>query len=209
MNGISRKAGAVVAAGTLATVVGCHSGAAGERYKNYVDPCWPERYSTVARAEVLAPFQAQAANGTILDQTLWNYHFDANSDKLTAAGVEKLDYLARRRPAPDSKVYLQTARDVGFDGNAPEKLADGRRDLDQRRANMVQKYLAAVTAARPMSFEVQVIDPSDPGFGARYVGNAITTLPQQYTAVNAGAAAGGGGGQGGGGGGGGGQGGGR
>lgn len=199
MSTISRKAGAVVAAGALTAVTGC---AAGERYKNFVDPCWPERYSTVARAETLAPFQAQAANGVVLDQTIWNYHFETNGDKLTAAGVEKLDNLVRRRPAPDTNVYLQTARDVGFDGNAPEKLADGRRDLDQRRAAMVHKYLAAATAARPTTFSIQVIDPSEPGFGARYVGNAITTLPAQYTAVSPASggsgSAGGGGGAGGG-----------
>ena len=184
---------AAVAAGALGAG-GCMGGNSmlGERYKNAVDPCWPERYNAVARAEALAPFQAQALNGDVLDHTLWNYHFEAEGDKLTAAGLEKLDYLVRRRPAPEARLFLQTARDVNYDANAPQKGADKVRDLDQRRGASVQKYLAAATASRPMAFEVQVIDPSDPGFGAQYPANAIRQLPGQYKASRAGGGGGGG-----------------
>jgi len=44
-------------------------------YRDIVDPCWPERYNAVARHSVNDTFDAQALNGHILDQTLWNYHF--------------------------------------------------------------------------------------------------------------------------------------
>ena len=95
---------AALAAGTLATA-GCSHGERiheraderGERYRNLVDPSWPERYNHVARLETLAPFQVQAQNGQYLDQTVWNYHFEPATDKLTAAGVERLDYLVRKR----------------------------------------------------------------------------------------------------------------
>lgn len=193
---------AAAACGLVAT--GCHGGGErmglGERYRNAVDPSWPERYSHTARLETLAPFQVQAQNGMYLDQTIWNYHFEPATDKLTAAGIERLDYMVRKRGVPEGKVFLQTARDIGFDPNAAEKYADTRRDLDQRRAAAVHKYLAAQTAASPMAFEIQVHDPADPGFPAQFLGNAVRSLGTQYGANIGGGAggAGGGGGTGGG-----------
>lgn len=185
---------AVAACGLAA--VGCHGTRAerpglGERYRNFVDPSWPERYNHTARQETLAPFQIQAQNGAYLDQTVWNYHFEPASDKLSAAGIERLDYLARKRGLPDGKVYLQTARDIGFDANAPEKYADSRRDLDQRRANTIHKYLAAQTAAAPMNFEIQVHDPADPGFPAQFLGNAVRGLSSRYSTGQTGQGGGG------------------
>ncbi len=196
---------AAAACGLAAT--GCHSAdrraerpGLGERYRNAVDPSWPERYNHTARQETLAPFQVQAQNGMYLDQTVWNYHFEPATDKLSAAGIERLDYLVRKRGLPEGKVYLQTARDVGFDPNAPEKYADSRRDLDTRRAAMIHKYLAAQTAGSPTTFEIQVHDPADPGFPAQFLGNAVRSLGTQYGAnIGGGGGGGGGGGQGGGG----------
>jgi hypothetical protein len=187
---------AAVAAGGLATV-GC-AGAGnrtpiGERYRNAVDPSWPERYNHTARLETLAPFQVQAQNGAYLDQTVWNYHFEPATDKLSASGTERLDYLVRKRGSQDGRVYLQTARDVGFDANAPEKFADTRRDLDQRRAAAIHKYLAAQTAGSPITFEVQVHDPADPSFPAQYLGNAVRGLSAQYGSSLSGQGGGGGG----------------
>lgn len=189
---------AAAACGLVAT--GCHGAGSrtserpglGERYRNHVDPSWPERYNHTARAETLAPFQVQAQNGMYLDQTVWNYHFEPAGDKLSAAGIERLDYIVRKRGLPEGKVYLQTARDIGFDANAPEKYADTRRDLDQRRAAMVHKYLAAQTAAQPMAFEIQVHDPADPGFPAQFLGNAVRSLGAQYGSSIGGGGGGGG-----------------
>ena len=182
---------AAATCGLLAT--GCHSAdrraerpGLGERYRNAVDPSWPERYNHTARQETLAPFQVQAQNGAYLDQTVWNYHFEPATDKLTAAGIERLDYLVRKRGLPEGKVYLQTARDVGYDANAPEKYADTRRDLDQRRAATIHKYLAAQTAAAPMNFEIQVHDPADPSFPAQFLGNAVRGLTSRYGGTQSG-----------------------
>ncbi|CAN5428132.1 hypothetical protein BH11PLA2_BH11PLA2_11800 [soil metagenome] len=162
----------------------------GERYNNLVDPSWPERYNHVARLETLQPFQAQAVNGVTLGQTVWNYHFEVGSDKLTNAGQSTLDQFVQKRPAIDGRVYLQTTRDIGYDAATPEKYADTRRDLDERRAKAIQTYLAAQTASRPTAFEVQVIDPSNPAISARYSGAAVTALVGQYRA-NLGAGGGG------------------
>ena len=127
---------------------------------NAVEPCFPERYNHAARQAVIAPFAQQVNNGHYLTQTVWNYHFEAGTDKLTPAGLKKLDSLARTRPAPDPKVYIQTARDL----TAPVgTLADLRTDLDAKRAAAVQKYLAAQPAiGAPIAYEVYVHDAAVP-----------------------------------------------
>ena len=61
------------------------------------DPCWPDRYANKARAATVANFQPQVENGQILDQTVWNTHFEYRTDRLNGAGMDKLDQLARRR----------------------------------------------------------------------------------------------------------------
>src|SRR5438105_3544028 len=167
-----------------AVASGCRSG--GERYANAVDPCWPERYSHVARLETLQPFQSQAVNGHTLANAVWNYHFDVGSDRLTPAGLQTLDQFVTNRPSIEGRVYLQTTRDIGYDPNAPEKYADTRRDLDDRRAKAILKYLAAQTASRPMTFDVLVIDPSDPAISAKYGGAAVGQLVGQYKASGTG-----------------------
>jgi uncharacterized membrane protein YgcG len=171
----------------------------GERYSNAVDPCWPERYSAVARLETLQPFQAQALNGHTLANAVWNYHFEAGTDKLTPAGLQTLDQFVTNRPTIEGRVYLQTTRDIGYDPLVPEKYADTRRDLDERRAKAILKYLAAQTASRPMNFDVLVIDPSDPSFSAKYPASALSQLVGQYRASSGSSAGGGSGGTGGGG----------
>jgi hypothetical protein len=139
---------------------GCHG------YRDLVDPCYPERYEYAARQEVIAAIAPQVNNGHVLDQTVWNSHFEAGTDKLTAGGLEHLAYLARRRPCPDPMVYLQTAQDIRYDPAAPEKLAEARTSLDNRRIQAIQNYLNADTAGRHVSFEVLVHDPSEVGIAA-------------------------------------------
>ena len=74
-------------------------------YRDLVDPCYPERYNYQARQEVVASYTPQVQNGHVLDQTVWNYDFEAGTDRLTGGGLEHLAYLARRRPQPDPVVY--------------------------------------------------------------------------------------------------------
>src|SRR3954453_10883192 len=96
MNGFSAKAMTALA---LATAAAASQGCYG--YRDLVDPCYPQRYSFMARKEVKAALAPQVNNGHVLDQTMWNYHFEPGTDRLTAGGIEHLAYLARRRPAPD------------------------------------------------------------------------------------------------------------
>ena len=157
MNGFIKQTLALACLGTsLATLAGC------KLYDNWVDPCYPGRYEYEARGPVYETFGAQAANGHVLDQTVWNYMFDPGTDKLTAAGQMRLAYLARRRPQPDPHIWLQTAFDLPYNPAAPEKMVQARSELDQKRVVAIEKFLQVDTAARPTPFQVAVHDPSMP-----------------------------------------------
>jgi hypothetical protein len=137
-------------------------------YRDWVDPCWPERYNHTARREVVEAFAPQVQNGHILDQTVWNYMFEAGTDELNAFGRQKLDFFVRQRPAPDPNIYLQTAHDVSYNAAEPERFGEARRDLDLKRVAQVQKYLASQMVGRPMSFDVSIHDPYPVGVHAQY-----------------------------------------
>jgi outer membrane protein OmpA-like peptidoglycan-associated protein len=158
--------------------VGCvHTGSrepgqAGDRYRNFVDPCYPERYQHAARQAVVAPFAQQVHNGHFLNQTVWNYHFEAGSDKLTPGGKEKLDSLARVRPSPDPKVYIQTANDLPQTADAADTVIEARNALDAKRAQAIQKYLATVPTGAPVSYEVYVHNAAVPGINSEFAARA-------------------------------------
>jgi hypothetical protein len=116
-------------------------GPIGDHWRNWVDPSYPERYNFAARESVVAPFAQQAANGHFLNQTVWNYYFETGTDRLTPAGIEKLDSLARTRPAPDPKIYIQTAHDIPTTPENVDKIIDVRAELDSKRAAAIQKYM--------------------------------------------------------------------
>jgi hypothetical protein len=134
-------------------------------YFDLVDPCYPERYNSMARHEVHDAFAPQVNNGHILDQTIWNFKFEYGSDKLTPGGLDHLAYLARRRPCPDTTIYLQTAQDIPYDPEHPEKFAEMRCELDTKRIQAIQKYLTAITCG-DKAFQVCVHNPGDPGMSA-------------------------------------------
>jgi hypothetical protein len=182
MNGFIRKAALGLCLGcSLGVLSGCH-----QSYRELVDPCWPERYNAQARQSVRDAFNAQAYNGHVLDQTVWNQHFEVNKDKLTKVGEDHLKYLSRRRPAPDPKVYVQTSHDA----------VGNRKALDEARVKAVQTYLTDLMAGRnmPMSFEVVVHDAPEPGIPARAAPSvfvrpalgASTTAPGQPGTVTTG-----------------------
>lgn len=154
--------GKVIAAlgwsGALAGLGGCYN------YRDVVDPCYPERYWHESRQGVQAAITPQVRNGHVLDQTVWNYHFEEGKDQLTVGGMERLNYIARRRPTADPMVFLQTAHDVRFDHAKPEELAPKRFELDQKRAAMVKRYLTAYASGSNLpEFEVQVHNPPEVG----------------------------------------------
>src|SRR5207237_4098769 len=79
--------------------------------------------------------------------------------RLTVAARAQRDTRVRRRPFPDPRIFLATARDFSYDAGNPEAYDRVRRDLDNRRSVAVQKYLSAQTAGRPTAFEIVLHDP--------------------------------------------------
>ncbi|MGL4554937.1 MAG: hypothetical protein ACRC33_27535 [Gemmataceae bacterium] len=130
--------------------------------KDLYDPCWPERYNTLARRSVNHAMAPQVMNGHVLDQTIWNYHFETATDKLTEGGLAHLQYVSRRRPCPDKTVYLATALDLRYDPACPDRYAGARQELDTLRVAAVQKYLTALNSGRPQEFDIKLHDPADP-----------------------------------------------
>lgn len=151
---------------------GCQAGGAtGGRIHNCYDVAWPERYNFAARQAVLAPFAQQAANGHFAEQTVWNWYFEPGSDKLNSAGMEKLDTLARSTPAPDPKLFLQAARDVGVTADNMDKVGAMRDDLTAKRAAAVMRYMATQPGT-PVAYSIDVYDAPTPGIYSVFSGNA-------------------------------------
>ena len=78
MNGFQAKMLSVATVAGGMFVTGCQSG---DGFK-HGDPCWPDRYANEARELTVASFQPQVDNGHILDQTIWNLHFEYGGEKL-------------------------------------------------------------------------------------------------------------------------------
>jgi hypothetical protein len=192
-------------AGLLTGAFGC-SWWGIESYHDLVDPCYPARYDYAARQEVIGAVAPQMSNGHVLDQTVWNSNFEVGTEKLTAGGLAKLTQLARRRPAPDAVVYVETSQDVPYDPANRDKFSQARKELDQKRAEAVQNFLLTYAGPRGLAFQVLVHDPNEVGISAvpaavsiaRSNGAAVGVLPAGGGAsvgggAGAGAPAGGGG----------------
>jgi hypothetical protein len=167
----------------LCSLAGCAG------YREIVDPCWPERYNALARQSVNDATNVQAANGHVLDQTLFNYHFEHDpktglaSDKLNAAGIEHLKYISRRRPAADTHIFLATAQDIpGLAGKPVDKAIAERNELDDRRKTSVQQYLALQTGGRQGAYQIEIHDPAEPYMAALGPTGSLN-LKQAYPVV--------------------------
>ena len=184
---ITKAVSAACLTGALAATQGCHP-----RYNELVDPCYPERYNYMARQTVYETFAPQVHNGHVLDQTIWNYHFEPGTDRLSGGGMEHLAYIARRRPHPDTMLYLQTAYDhAAYEPAAPAKYAEARTALDGKRIQAIKTYLDAQTSGRGLTFEVVVHDPSEVGMAA---GRQAAAIGQMHGASRGTMGGGGGGG---------------
>jgi hypothetical protein len=168
---IARAVGGLgLACGGLTAGAGCYG------YKDLVDPCYPERYWYSSRELVREHLAPQVNNGHVLDQTVWNYHFEPGRAVLTPGGMEHLAYLARRRPCPDPTIYLQVAQDIPYDPGASDQFVELRNKLDADRIVAIQNYLSAQTAGRGVAFAVVRHDPADVGMSAVPAGVSIRQM---------------------------------
>lgn len=148
---------------------------------------WPERNNHLARESVIHPFETQLNNAEVLNGVLNNQDFDSGTDRLNGVGRDKLDRHARKMPAPNPKLYLQTAGDVSYDPAHPEKVAVARTDLDQKRSQAILSYLNTRPNTRGAAFEVTTIDIADPGINAAGPASAVRGLNTQYRSTLTGA----------------------
>jgi len=174
--------------GALGLINGCY-------YRDLVDPCYPQRYEYAARMEVNQAFAPQVRNGHILEQTVWNYEFEPGTARLTPGGMDRLAYMARRRPAPDTTIYLQIAQppDVIFEPKNPDKFAETRAKLDNERIQAIQSYLASETSGRNLTFNVVLHDPGEVGISALNLQRSLTAAQAASEGILARKALGGGG----------------
>jgi hypothetical protein len=162
-----------------------------DKYRNAVDVSWPDRYDYSARESVLAPFAQQVANGHFIDQTIWNWYFEYQSDKLTRGGIDKLNALARETPSSDPKIYIQTARDLDVTPDNMDKVRSLRDDLDARRAAAVKRYMSGQPGT-PVAYEVYVHDAPVPSIYGPFGAAAFNGQRAGYKGgINAGASGGG------------------
>jgi hypothetical protein len=176
MNGFVAKALAGLCAAGALGAAGCVE----VSYRDWVDPCYPERYEHAARVETNAVMAPQLENGHVLDQTVWNTDFEAGTERLTPGGLEHLKYLARRRPHADPVVWVQLAQDVAYDPAAAERYTQRRFELTNRRVQAVQGFLAAYTAGTGEEFQVRVNDPGEVGQSAAGVGRSVLLMHASY-----------------------------
>jgi len=153
------------AAALLCGAAGCSC------YRNMVDVSYPERYECQDREYVTSALAMQAQNGHVLDQTVWNAYFDPGTDHLTLAGIKQLTGLGRRRPMPDTVVYLQTANDIEVDPAKPEVMARTRIELDLARKQAVERFMVAQTG-----LDFEVVMPHNPHVPSLYGGEAVSII---------------------------------
>jgi hypothetical protein len=179
MNGfIARTLTAACLAGGFGSLTGCYG------YRDLVDPCYPWRYNWQAEQSVCEVRSAQINNGHVLDQTIWNWHFERGTDKLNPAGLDKLTTLARRRPHPDPVLYLATAGSDPASGDLatnPDTMPQDRNKLNDARIAAIQKYLAAQTDGRGLAFQVYVHDPAEPYLNGGAMGRSIIGRNASFT----------------------------
>ncbi len=149
---------------------------------------WPERNGYLSRQAVLHPFETQMNNAKVGNDVLMNGYFEAGGEKLNPVGRDKLDQLARKMPAPNSTIYLQSSNDVAYDEKAPEKAIAARSDLDNKRAQAVLAYLSTRPSARGTNFEVQPVDIGEAAMNSAGPSASVRGLPAQYRSTLAGQA---------------------
>jgi len=186
MNRYSRAASAALLLITGFGSVGCVTTGkgGGERYRNVVDPSWPDRYNHDAQQATLAPFAQQATNGHFQERTLWNWYFEPGTDRLHPAGMAKLNAISRSNL--DNKLYLQHAGDLPLTPDNADKVIDLRHELTAKRAATVRQYLA--TKPGTPEYEISVHNGPTPAIYAPFALSAFRGQVTGYVGSLQGAA---------------------
>jgi hypothetical protein len=162
MKGFIKQAATLACFGAgLFSVLGC------VHYRNLVDPCWPERYNVIARANTREMSIAQSDMGHKLDQTVWDFHFDPGTANLNAEGRERLLYMSRRLPVPDFQLWLQFPHDSTKD----------RDGLIAKRKDAIRTFLTANTmGANGGAYQISVHDHAVPTHPSEWNFDALQNI---------------------------------
>jgi hypothetical protein len=123
-------------------------------YRDVVDPYYPKRYRVEARNSVRASLAPQVSNGNVLDQTVWDFHFETGKPELNAMGKDHLKRLARRRPVAQEVIFLQVAQ------NPDENV--NNKELNKARSENIKTYITKISEDKVHpEFQVVLHDPAE------------------------------------------------
>ena len=153
-----------------------------------VDPYYPKRYSVEARNSVRASLAPQVSNGNVLDQTVWDFHFETGKPELNAMGKDHLKRLARRRPLAQEVIFLQVAQN-------PDENANNK-ELNKARSENIKTYMTKISQDKVHpEFQVVLHDPAEvSGSGieaARIIGGKQSGVSGVFTNGQSGSSSGG------------------
>lgn len=130
------------------TITGCFG------YRDVIDPYYPKRYNVDARNSVRTALAPQVSNGNVLDQTVWDFHFETGKPELNAMGKDHLKRLARRRPVAQEVIFLQVAQ------NPDEKV--NNKELNMARSENIKAYMTKISQDKVHpEFQVVLHDPAE------------------------------------------------
>ena len=157
-------------------------------YRDVVDPYYPKRYSVEARNSVRASLAPQVSNGNVLDQTVWDFHFETGKPELNAMGKDHLKRFARRRPAAQEVIFLQVAQN-------PDENANNK-ELNKARSENIKTYMTKISQDKVHpEFQVVLHDPAEvSGSGieaARIIGGKQSGVSGVFTNGQSGSSSGG------------------
>lgn len=157
-------------------------------YRDVVDPYYPKRYNVDARNSVRTALASQVSNGNVLDQTVWDFHFETGKPELNAMGKDYLKRLARRRPAAQEVIFLQVAQ-------IPDENANNK-ELNRARSENIKTYMTKISEDKVHpEFEVVLHDPAEvSGSGieaARIIGGKQSGVSGVFTNGQSGSSSGG------------------
>ena len=157
-------------------------------YRDVVDPYYPKRYNVDARNSVRAALAPQVSNGNVLDQTVWDFHFETGKPELNAMGKDHLKRLARRRPVAQEVIFLQVAQN-------PDENANNK-ELNKARSENIKTYMTKISQDKVHpEFQVVLHDPAEvSGSGieaARIIGGKQSGVSGVFTNGQSGSSSGG------------------
>ena len=157
-------------------------------YRDVIDPYYPKRYNVDARNSVRTALAPQVSNGNVLDQTVWDFHFETGKPELNAMGKDHLKRLARRRPTAQEVIFLQVAQ------NPDEKV--NNKELNKARSENIKTYITKMSQDKVHpEFQVVLHDPAEvSGSGieaARIIGGKQSGVTGVFTNGQSGSSSGG------------------